>query len=183
MILGITYSHISIEQDKQSLEIRRYSRQCLNKIRSFGDQIVQGRVLASGYAGSLLSVISTASVIGSQNDQEIHSALLDIKEFLDVLHNGRQNDSYKSQPQFPPQTKLINQFNEQLEEEEGLEEIEAQVISQRYNQNFTDFSKETKSAVLNIFIFFKRLQSPPDSDSDDDDDDDERWLFDKYDDD
>ncbi|KAA6377887.1 MAG: hypothetical protein EZS28_026585, partial [Streblomastix strix] len=166
-------SHISIEQDKQSLEIRRYSRECLNQFQSFGDQFVQGRVLASGYAGSLLSVISTASVIGSQNDQEIHSALSDIKEFLDILHNGRQYDSYKHQHQFPPLTKLIKQFNEQFEEEEGLEEIEAQVISQRYNQNFTDFSKETKSAVLNIFLFLKRLQSPPDSDSDDDDDEDD----------
>lgn len=69
--------------------------------------------------------ISICGGHGEDNDTELNSTLLDLVHFISELRLGRESqNSY-----FSPQPFLLKEIEEQIEEESGLEEIEAQMVN------------------------------------------------------
>ncbi|KAA6397518.1 MAG: hypothetical protein EZS28_006957 [Streblomastix strix] len=95
-----------------------------------------GTLANSEYPGSLSILITTAGGSEEENDTEISSTLFNIQRFIEDLHKGRSiYNFFTDHPAFPPQPMLAKLSNEQIEEEGGLEEIEAQLSNKEsYNR-------------------------------------------------
>ncbi|KAA6387841.1 MAG: hypothetical protein EZS28_016634 [Streblomastix strix] len=98
--------------------------------------------------------ISTAGGIGEQNDIEIREGLSNISVFISNLHYGTCSPfnfmfimSYTLQPV------VIKNCEEQLEEEGGNEELEAQQINVGYSV-IKSFANQYKRWALNYFVDF-----------------------------
>ncbi|KAA6375347.1 MAG: hypothetical protein EZS28_029126 [Streblomastix strix] len=143
--------HFRQENDQQAYQIRDRSRRCLHDIQIRGDASDQSELVNANYARVLVIAISTASGSGEEDDFEIRIRLSNISEFIKCLHIGRYNDELY----FPPQPLLAHRSDEQIEEEGGNEEIEAQLINNReiqYIGNIKSQANGAKGWILNYFI-------------------------------
>ncbi|KAA6401653.1 MAG: hypothetical protein EZS28_002821 [Streblomastix strix] len=141
-------THLREEIDRQRLEVRRYSRCCLDWIQFYGDKQVQTMLVNVEY-GRLLSIsYSTAGGIGEEHDQETWNVLGSISRFLRDIHQGR---NYR-QPSFQPLPLLARVSLEQIEEEGTIEEIEPQMSNKGYTGYIKNEANEAKAAILNCFI-------------------------------
>ncbi|KAA6371080.1 MAG: hypothetical protein EZS28_033393 [Streblomastix strix] len=91
----------------------------------------------------LVIAISTAGGQGEEDD-EIYWGLSRIFKFLSNLHQGKYS--------FPPQPLLARRSDEQIEEEGGNEEIDAQLINKGLQGNIKNNANYAKGAILNYFI-------------------------------
>ncbi|KAA6360293.1 MAG: hypothetical protein EZS28_044180 [Streblomastix strix] len=139
-------THLSQENDQQTLALRRSSRRCLGIIQLRGDVSTHSELINVGYAIVFVIAISTASGSGEEKDEEIWNGLSKISIFLKCLNKGKQNS-------FPPQPLLARRSYEQFEEEGGNEEIDSQLINngQQYC-NIKDGAIRNKGRILNYFI-------------------------------
>ncbi|KAA6399843.1 MAG: hypothetical protein EZS28_004628 [Streblomastix strix] len=141
--------HLNEEYNQQTLSIRFNSRNCLSWIHYYGNALNHAQLVNIKYAGMLVIVISTAGGQGEEYDNEINDTLIYIQQFLDNLHLGGNYSPY-----FSPQHKLARRSEEQIEEEGGIEEIEAQFVNN--GKVFSGFIKDqvkwTKAAALNHYI-------------------------------
>ncbi|KAA6371143.1 MAG: hypothetical protein EZS28_033330 [Streblomastix strix] len=102
----------------------------------------------SRYAGLLAIALSAAGGCGEEQDQEIYWGLNNLSTFLNQFHLGR----YYNTP-FPPQPKLAKTSVEQIEEEGGSEEFDAQLINKgRLWVSIINYANKSKAAMLNYFI-------------------------------
>ncbi|KAA6388241.1 MAG: hypothetical protein EZS28_016234, partial [Streblomastix strix] len=118
--------HFRQENDQQAYQIRDRSRRCLHDIQKRGDASAHTKLVNANYARVLVIAISTASGSGEEKDEEIWIGLSSIFQFFSNLNKGKQYN-----PIFPPQPLLARRSVEQIEEEGGNEEIEAQLINIR----------------------------------------------------
>ncbi|KAA6392545.1 MAG: hypothetical protein EZS28_011931 [Streblomastix strix] len=144
-------THLSQENDQQTLQVRSISRRCLLYIQSFGDASTQTELVNANYARVLVIAISTASGHGKEQDSEIWYGFNSISDFLNNLNQGRIDDC---QPSFPHQPLLVRRSVEQFEEEGGNEEIEAQMSNVGYfiGYNIKSNANQAKGRILNYFI-------------------------------
>ncbi|KAA6367742.1 MAG: hypothetical protein EZS28_036731, partial [Streblomastix strix] len=99
--------------------------------------------------------ISTASLIGEKQNNEIYWGLHHIYWFLKELHKGRNNVYFDYYPSFPPQPLLAKICIEQIEEEGGNEEAETYSINNEYAKGYyyiKEQAEAVKRLILNYFI-------------------------------
>ncbi|KAA6393027.1 MAG: hypothetical protein EZS28_011441, partial [Streblomastix strix] len=141
-------THLSYENDQQTLALRSCSRECLFSIQDYGDASTQSELINVGYARVFVIAISTASGYGEKKDEEIWNGLNFIFDFFSNLNQGRNYNAT-----FPPQPLLAHRSDEQLEEEGGNEEIDSQLINNGHQYcNIKDGAIKTKGTILNQFI-------------------------------
>ncbi|KAA6371902.1 MAG: hypothetical protein EZS28_032572 [Streblomastix strix] len=139
-------THLSQENDQQTLALRSGSIKCLWYIQFWGDVSTHSELINVGYARVLVIAISTASGSGEEQDIEIWNGLSYLSEFIRCLNKEKQNS-------FPPQPLLAHRSDEQLEEEGGKEEIDSQLINNGHQYcNIKDQANQAKGAILNYFI-------------------------------
>ncbi|KAA6397090.1 MAG: hypothetical protein EZS28_007380 [Streblomastix strix] len=136
--------HFSQENDLQTLQVRHNSRECLLRIQLFGDLSAHSELVNARYARVLVIAISTAGGTGEEQYGEIYDGLSRISDFLRVLNKGTYS--------FPPQPLLAHISNEQIEEEGGNEEVEAQLINKWDYDGIKIWANEAKRGILNYFI-------------------------------
>ncbi|KAA6366114.1 MAG: hypothetical protein EZS28_038360, partial [Streblomastix strix] len=112
-----------IQVDQQRLDVRSWSRACLSRIQSFGDEQVQQELVNYGYGRVMSLSFSTAGGVGEEQNMEIENGLYRIYRFLRQLHEGRNYP----QPSFQPLPLLVRSTEVQIEEEGAIEEIDAQM--------------------------------------------------------
>ncbi|KAA6389470.1 MAG: hypothetical protein EZS28_015005 [Streblomastix strix] len=140
--------HFSQEIDKQTFKVRHSNRHCLWDIQRYGDASVQTELVNARYARVLVIAISTASGAGEEQDREICDGLDSISKFFKLLRQGRK--IYL--PSFPPQPLLARIFDEQIEEEGAIEEIESQMVNKGYRGDTKNNASIAKGEILNYFI-------------------------------
>ncbi|KAA6367695.1 MAG: hypothetical protein EZS28_036778 [Streblomastix strix] len=146
-------THISQENDLQTLALRSGSRGCLFCIHECGDASAQSELVNINYTKVLVIAISTASGQGEEQDDEIFYKLDRISNFIRCLNQGNQYN-----PIYPPQPLLARRSDEQLEEEGGNEEIDSQQINEgRQYRNVKYEAYEAKAAILNNFVNFQQV--------------------------
>ncbi|KAA6361967.1 MAG: hypothetical protein EZS28_042507 [Streblomastix strix] len=127
---------------------------CIWQIQYDGNAQVQSELVSARYAGVLAIAISTASGQGEEQAKEINQGLVRIFKFLKELRKGR-NDNNSS---FQPLPMLAKRSEEQIEEEGGIEEIEAQLINngevyECFDQHDIKLqAKFAKRSMMNCFI-------------------------------
>ncbi|KAA6388800.1 MAG: hypothetical protein EZS28_015671, partial [Streblomastix strix] len=107
-------------------------------------------LLSVGYARVLIIAVSNAGgqcEHGEQQDQEILGGLDRISDFLIRLHEGK-----RSLPYFPPLPQLVKSSMEQIEEEGGSEEVEAQLVNNGQYGRINEWANWTQKIRLNFFI-------------------------------
>ncbi|KAA6373012.1 MAG: hypothetical protein EZS28_031461, partial [Streblomastix strix] len=139
------------EEDKQSLQIRDWSKQSLDSIQRWGDEQVQVELVTNGYPRILIIVINTAGGNEQEQDDGIGKGLINIADFIrEILRGRRQTHPNYPIPSLSPQPVLLKSCQEQIIDEGENEEIEAQLI----NKGF--FIKQranwVKGSILNFFI-------------------------------
>ncbi|KAA6373147.1 MAG: hypothetical protein EZS28_031326 [Streblomastix strix] len=140
-------AHIGQEINRQRLEVRSWSRDCLKQIQENGDEYDQTVLVNYGY-GKVMSIsFSTAGGIGEEEDYEIQQRLNYIQWFLGDLHEGSNR-----QQSFQPLPLLARNTEEQIEEEGANEEIEAQMNNIEIEWNIKGYANDVKSMALNLFI-------------------------------
>ncbi|KAA6383129.1 MAG: hypothetical protein EZS28_021341 [Streblomastix strix] len=138
-------THLSQENDQQTLALRSISRRCLWSIQLWGDESAHSELVNVGYTRVLVIAISTASGSGEEKAEEISLILFRISQFFNNLNKGRNL--------FPPQPLLAHRSYEQLEEEGGNEEIDSQLINKGHQYcNIKDSANEAKQMIMNYFI-------------------------------
>ncbi|KAA6370745.1 MAG: hypothetical protein EZS28_033728 [Streblomastix strix] len=128
---------------------RQRIRECLRQIRLKGDEQDQSELINAGYGRALIISVSTAGGTEEQGDDEIYSGLNHIYWFITLLHQGRYNYPH---PLFPAQPALSKSCIEQIEEEGGNEEVEAQLYNNGKNDNIIDEAIEAKGEMMNIYF-------------------------------
>ncbi|KAA6400312.1 MAG: hypothetical protein EZS28_004158 [Streblomastix strix] len=143
-------THIDLGVDRQSLEVRSWSRTCLIYIQYYGDEQAQQELVNNGYGRVIFISYSTAGGIDEVQDAEIWNGLKQISRFLSELHFGR----YNHKPFFQPLPLLARMSVEQIEEEGANEEVEAQMNNVGYydDSNIKDYANYVKAMVLNHFV-------------------------------
>ncbi|KAA6385594.1 MAG: hypothetical protein EZS28_018879 [Streblomastix strix] len=110
-------------------------------------ELIQSELANIGYFRVLVIAITTAGGNGEEQDLEINDGFDRISDFLIQLHQGRNN---YWQPSFLPQPLLAKRSMEQIEEEGGSEEVDAQLVN---NGIFVMHkAKKIKGLILNYFI-------------------------------
>ncbi|KAA6360205.1 MAG: hypothetical protein EZS28_044268 [Streblomastix strix] len=145
----------NFEEDNQSLKIRNESKQCLDSIHSWGDEQAQVELVTNGYPRILVNIINTAG--GNEQEQEgrIYQGLWNIFNFIGEILKGRETDpDYGLFPSFPPQPVLFKSCQEQIEDEGGNEEMEAQLVNKRKGEydDINNRANFAKRRILNIFV-------------------------------
>ncbi|KAA6380048.1 MAG: hypothetical protein EZS28_024425 [Streblomastix strix] len=140
-------THLSQENDQQTLALRSGSIRCLQQIHSSGDASVYTELVNINYTGVLVITISTASGSGEEQDKEIYWGLNYISDFIKCLNQGKNYGT-----SFPPQHLLARRSDEQLEEKGAIEEIESQINNKGYRDNIKSPANGAKGAILNYFI-------------------------------
>ncbi|KAA6370456.1 MAG: hypothetical protein EZS28_034018 [Streblomastix strix] len=111
-----------------------------------GDEKAYKQLVQAGYSTLVITHISTAGGICKENIFDINYELEFLGEFINNLHKGRSINPIL----LPAPSNLIKTNSEQIEEQGGLEEIEAQLTNNKvYTSNF--FASISKSAILNYF--------------------------------
>ncbi|KAA6403402.1 MAG: hypothetical protein EZS28_001064, partial [Streblomastix strix] len=128
---------------------RRGSRKCLDLIQQLGDESDQAELVSIGYAGEFVITFSTAGGNGEEQDKQIRQGLNHIFWFLKDLRQGRNDPLYQ---QFPPLPQLARRSNEQIEEEGGNEDVDAQMNNNGEVFNIKYWAKLAKVQILNCFI-------------------------------
>ncbi|KAA6357771.1 MAG: hypothetical protein EZS28_046702 [Streblomastix strix] len=141
-------THLREEIDRQILEVRHQSRECLRFIQVYGDEQVQTELVNNEYGRVISFSYSTSGGKGEERDYEIYNGLDFILQFLRDLHEGRNY-----QPSFQPLPLLARRTEEQIEEEGALEEIDAQMINKGKNGDIKIWTNEAKVMQLNRFIY------------------------------
>ncbi|KAA6388731.1 MAG: hypothetical protein EZS28_015745 [Streblomastix strix] len=127
---------------------------CIWQIQYEGNAQVQLELVSARQAGVLAIAISTAGGQGEEQDKEINQGLIRIFKFLKELRKGR-NDNNSS---FQPLPMLAKRSEEQIEEEGGNEEVEAQIINNgEVYECFDQYdiklqAQFAKSSMMNCFI-------------------------------
>ncbi|KAA6366116.1 MAG: hypothetical protein EZS28_038357, partial [Streblomastix strix] len=142
-------THLSQENDQQTLAIRSGSRECLLHIQQYGDASDQSELVNANYSKVLVIAINTASGSGEEEDDEIFEGLNSIFQFLGYLIQGRNYSAT-----FQPQPLLARRSNEQIEEEGGNEEIDSQLINKGKGSfwSIKNNANGAKGWILNYFI-------------------------------
>ncbi|KAA6391945.1 MAG: hypothetical protein EZS28_012530 [Streblomastix strix] len=140
-------THLSQENDQQTLALRSSSRRCLHYIHQYGDASVQSELVNANYTGVLVIAISTAGGHGEEQEFEIYMRLDYISDFISNLNKGR----YTS-PSFPPQPALAQISEEQIEVEGAIEELEAQLIYNGNSWNIKNSANIIKGYIMNFYI-------------------------------
>ncbi|KAA6363301.1 MAG: hypothetical protein EZS28_041172 [Streblomastix strix] len=76
--------------------------------------------------------------------------LWNIYNFIRVILKGRETDRYDPQTPLSPQPILLKSCLEQIEDEGGNEEIEAQLVNKGYI--IKDHANDAKRYILNIYV-------------------------------
>ncbi|KAA6356785.1 MAG: hypothetical protein EZS28_047688 [Streblomastix strix] len=134
----------SQENNQQTFAVRHSSRGCLVNIQEYGDEYIHSELVNARYVRVLIIAISTASGSSEEYDEEIFQGLYRISIFLKCLYQGTYS--------FPPQPLLVRRSVEQIEEEGGNEEIDAQLINKGYRGNIKNSAIEAKGRIINYFI-------------------------------
>ncbi|KAA6369149.1 MAG: hypothetical protein EZS28_035323 [Streblomastix strix] len=139
-------THLSQENDQQTLALRSGSGCCLWHIQFWSDESTHSELINVGYARVLVIAIGTASGYGEEKDEEISLILFRISKFFNNLNKGKQDS-------FPPQPLFARRSDEQIEEEGGNEEIDSQLINNGHqNYNIKDYTNIANGRILNYFI-------------------------------
>ncbi|KAA6363936.1 MAG: hypothetical protein EZS28_040537, partial [Streblomastix strix] len=112
-------THLREEIDRERIEVRHWSRQCLISIQGYGDEQDQSELVNQGYGRVKSLSFSTAGGKGEEYDLDIYYGLHDISTFLRELHEGRNDDWY---PSFQPLPLLARSSEEQIVEEGSNED-------------------------------------------------------------
>ncbi|KAA6358307.1 MAG: hypothetical protein EZS28_046165, partial [Streblomastix strix] len=107
------------------------------------------KLLDVGYARVLAITIGTAGGSGDENDEDIWKGLSHIYWFLRYLHEGK---IYIWKPFVQPLPLHVRMSEEQMEEEGGIEEIEAQRNNKGDSGSIKYEANRAKAATLNHFI-------------------------------
>ncbi|KAA6368779.1 MAG: hypothetical protein EZS28_035693 [Streblomastix strix] len=142
-------THFSQVLDRQRLQVRHCSRDCLNQIQVFGDEQVQTDLVNNGYGRIMSITFSTAGGVGEEQNQMIINGLNLISWFLRVLYEGRNDQWYLS---FQPLPLLARRTEEQIEEEGANEEIDTQMKNIGLKDRIKMNANYAKAAMLNHFI-------------------------------
>ncbi|KAA6396996.1 MAG: hypothetical protein EZS28_007476 [Streblomastix strix] len=110
---------------------------------------IQSELVNNEYGRVMFISYSTAGGIGEEQNQDIYDGLMYIYNFLRELHEGRNNSW---QPSFQPLPLLARRIEEQIEEEGGNEELEAQTKNSGDAGNIKYLAKWAKAATMNHFI-------------------------------
>ncbi|KAA6373584.1 MAG: hypothetical protein EZS28_030889 [Streblomastix strix] len=140
-------THLSQENDQQTLALRSGSIKCLQHIHCSSDASAHSELANANYSGVLVIAISTACGHVEEYDKEIRNRLFRISQFLKYLIKGNQYS-------FPPQPLLARRSDEQIEEEGGNEEIDSQLINKGKGSfwSIKNNANGAKRAILNYFI-------------------------------
>ncbi|KAA6315836.1 MAG: hypothetical protein EZS28_055354, partial [Streblomastix strix] len=100
------------------------------------------------YGRALIISISSAGGIEEYGDWELFNGLVNISRFLGDIHQGK-----RFYPSFPPLPVLAKTCEEQIEEEGGSEEVDAQLINNNNKYcNVKYYADLVKVKLLNIYI-------------------------------
>ncbi|KAA6401792.1 MAG: hypothetical protein EZS28_002686 [Streblomastix strix] len=141
--------HISEELDQQIFSFRSRSRDCLYQIQFSSDEQDQSELVNQEYGRMICISISAAGGKGEEQDEEILSGLYRIYMLFSELHEGRNSNQ---QPSFYPLPLFTQRSIEQIKEEGAIEEIEAQMNNNVYNDSIKKNAYYAKVAILNRFI-------------------------------
>ncbi|KAA6391986.1 MAG: hypothetical protein EZS28_012489 [Streblomastix strix] len=147
--------HLNQEYDLQTFAVRHNSRLCLWYIHYYGDEQDQFELVRVGHACVLFTQIGTAGGYGEEQDKEINLGLFRISLFLNELHSGRNYSS-----SVPPQPLLAQSSEDQIEEEGGIEEVEAQLFNKRqqYGDKIKYCAGRAKASTLNNYIKWSSIR-------------------------
>ncbi|KAA6336949.1 MAG: hypothetical protein EZS28_052833 [Streblomastix strix] len=106
----------------------------------------------------MVITISTAGGAGEEHDKVISFELCNISIFLEYLYQGK----YDINSSFKPQPLLARRSIEQIEEEGGNEELDAQMNNKGISGNIKHYANRAIAATLNCFIHYSILE--PDQD-------------------
>ncbi|KAA6332680.1 MAG: hypothetical protein EZS28_053248, partial [Streblomastix strix] len=109
-----------------------------------GDEQDQAQLVNVGNEGVLIIYINTAGGIEEQGDEYIYDGLRNIFNFLKDLHQGR----FHPQPSFKPLPLLVKRSEEQVEEEDGNEEVDAQQKNKGFNEIIKYEANLAKAEIL-----------------------------------
>ncbi|KAA6401227.1 MAG: hypothetical protein EZS28_003240 [Streblomastix strix] len=117
-----------------------------------GDEQDQAELVSKGYVRANVIAISTAGGQGEEQDEEIDNGLSYLSRFLKELYQGRLNPKIPDQPPFPPLPSFARSSKEQIEEEGGYEEVEAQLINKGQRYNIKDSADFVKRRILYYYV-------------------------------
>ncbi|KAA6381647.1 MAG: hypothetical protein EZS28_022826 [Streblomastix strix] len=146
------YIHTNKKDDREALLIRNKSGYCLDFIQEYGDESDQSELVNSEYAVVLVLSLSTAGGDGEQDNRGIWNRLIYISRFMNSLHQRRQTSYFNRGPSFPQQIRLARRSDEQIEEEGGNEEIEAQLFKKGFSVSVNYWANQAQGNILNYFI-------------------------------
>ncbi|KAA6378258.1 MAG: hypothetical protein EZS28_026215 [Streblomastix strix] len=124
--------------------------QALVGVFKWGDEQVQVELVTKGYPRILIIIINTAGGNEQEQDDGIGKGLINIADFINAILKGRETGPFNSQHSFPPQPVLFKSCLEQIEDEGGNEEIEAQLVNKGYI--IKDEAYDAKESILNIYV-------------------------------
>ncbi|KAA6363554.1 MAG: hypothetical protein EZS28_040920 [Streblomastix strix] len=124
-----TYDNISNDnKNSEESKIRDDCKMILSQINMHGDEEAGGS--------------------REENQNDIHYELSFLSRFINNLHNGRSINPIL----LPAPSDLIKTNSEQIEEQGGLEEIEAQLTNNKGDINYINFeASKAKNSILNYF--------------------------------
>ncbi|KAA6403462.1 MAG: hypothetical protein EZS28_001016 [Streblomastix strix] len=138
-------THIDSDEDRQRVQMRSNSRDCLRLIQFYGDEQAQQELINIGFGKVMSITFSTAGGKGEEQDEEIYYGLQNIFNFLLELRKGR-NGQHSS---FQPLPLLARIFIEQMEEEGANEEIEVQMKNNKISGSIKREANKAKATALN----------------------------------
>ncbi|KAA6372917.1 MAG: hypothetical protein EZS28_031556 [Streblomastix strix] len=133
-------------------------RKCLDYIYYWGDEQVQVELVTNGYPRLLVIVINTAGGNEQEQDGGIIQGLLNSIRFIYVILKGRETNQYNLCTPLSPQPDLLKSCQEQIEDEGGNEEIEAQLVNKQWNDDLQGnyiikgTANWAKGSILNFYV-------------------------------
>ncbi|KAA6373566.1 MAG: hypothetical protein EZS28_030907, partial [Streblomastix strix] len=119
-----------------------------------GDEYAQDELVTNGYPRILVNIINTAGGNEYQQDEWIDQGLNNIYNFIIKILKGRQTDIFNPRPSLQPYPVLFKSCLEQIEDEGGNEEIEAQLVNKAIGEydGIHNNSNLAKRRILNIYV-------------------------------
>ncbi|KAA6396254.1 MAG: hypothetical protein EZS28_008221 [Streblomastix strix] len=115
-----------------------------------GDEEAYKQLVQAGYSTVVMTHISTAGGICKEKQNDINYELQFLGGFINNLHKGRSFIPIL----LPAPSDLIKTNSEQIEEQGGLEEIEAQLTNNKGDINYIKFdASKAKNSILNYFNY------------------------------
>ncbi|KAA6379148.1 MAG: hypothetical protein EZS28_025325 [Streblomastix strix] len=115
-----------------------------------GDEYALTQLYELGYVRTLIETVGICGGSNQQNNIEINNAIQDLNFYLMTIHEGKEFNRYHpEEAYFPSLTNLIKLPLEQIEQEFGIEEIEALLINKGFYGDIRAHANKVKHVIYN----------------------------------